>query len=322
MSLPDGYTLRPPRLADGEAVMEMMNEETRALIGMPLADLDWVTGPWTAPEADRHAYAVLINPGGAIVGYLLAESQPPHTEVFGIGVVSLAHHGRGLGAAIVEAIEQRAAGMVDRAPPGRRVVLRMGALADEPRVSALLAAHGYAEVRRYWLMRAEFAGRPAAPAPVAGIAVRPLKRGQERDVYHCMTDSFRDHWGEEETTEADWMHHHVEATDQFHPELWLLAWEGDRLAGALIARPESVQEPALGYVNQVGVRREFRRRGIGEALLRSCFTLLHARGSRGALLHVDSDSLTGADRLYERLGMIAVPQFATWEKELVPGAEG
>lgn len=105
------------------------------------------------------------------------------------------------------------------------------------------------------------------------------------------------------------------------PGLWLLAWEGDRLAGALIARPESVQEPALGYVNQVGVRREFRRRGIGEALLRSCFTLLHARGSRGALLHVDSDSLTGADRLYERLGMIAVPQFATWEKELVPGAE-
>lgn len=320
MPLPDGYTLRPPRLADGPAVMRMLNEETQALIGMPLADLDWVTGPWTAPEADRHAYAVLLDPAGAIVGYLLAESRPPHTQVFGLGVVALASHGRGLGGAIVEAIEGHAASMVDRAPPGRRVVLHMGALADEPRVSALLAGRGFTEVRRFWLMRTEFEEPPAAPTAVAGIAIRPLDRGHEREVYRCLRDAFRDHFGDEETPEAEWMHRHVDAADQFHPGLWLLAWEGDRLAGALIALPRSVQEPALGYINEVGVRREFRGRGIGEALLRTCFGRLHAGGSRGALLHVDSDSLTGADRLYERVGMTATPQFSTWEKELVPGA--
>jgi mycothiol synthase len=241
--------------------------------------------------------------------------------VFGLGVVALAYHGRGLGGAIVETIEGHAARMVDRALPGQRVVLHMGALADEPHVSALLAAHGFAEVRRFWLMRIEFAAPPAAPAVVAGVEIRPLERGQEREVYRCLHDSFRDHFGEEETPEAEWMHRHVDAADQFHPDLWLLAWKGDHLAGALIALPRSVQEPALGYINELGVRREFRGRGIGEALLRSCFGRLHAGGGRGALLHVDSDSLTGADRLYERVGMTATPQFATWEKELVPGED-
>jgi ribosomal protein S18 acetylase RimI-like enzyme len=136
-----------------------------------------------------------------------------------------------------------------------------------------------------------------------------------------MTDAFQDHWGENEMSEQEWIHLHVEAEDQFHPELWLLAWDGDALAGALMARPEAVQEPALGYVNELGVRREFRRRGIGEALLRSCFVRLHEGGSRGALLHVDSSSLTGAERLYERVGMVAIPQFSTWAKELVPGED-
>ena len=231
MPLPDGYTLRPARIADGEAVVEMLNEETEALIGMPLADLDWVTRPWTGPDADRQRYAVVVDSGGAIAGYLLAESRPPHTEVFGLGVVALGHHGRGLGAAIVETIEDHAAGMVDRAPPGRRVALHIGALADEPHVSALLRAHGYAEVRRFWLMRIEFGGPPDPPAPVAGIDIRPLERGQEREVYRCMTDAFRDHWGADEMPEAEWIHRHVEAEDQFHPELWLLAWAGSGWRG-------------------------------------------------------------------------------------------
>jgi mycothiol synthase len=45
---------------------------------------------------------------------------------------------------------------------------------------------------------------------------------------------------------------------------------------------------------------------------------LHARGCRGVALEVDTDSVTGATRLYERLGMVAEPRFSQWEKELRP----
>ena len=64
------------------------------------------------------------------------------------------------------------------------------------------------------------------------------------------------------------------------------------------------------------MRRAFRGRGLGEALLRQAFRELSARGRTGCDLHVDSDSVTGATRLYERVGMRAHPRFATWEKEL------
>jgi hypothetical protein len=35
---------------------------------------------------------------------------------------------------------------------------------------------------------------------------------------------------------------------------------------------------------------------------------------------VDAESVTGATRLYERVGMTPYPRFATWEKELRPAA--
>src|SRR5689334_5980888 len=132
MALPDGYTMRQAQLPDGPALVEMLNEEAVALIGMPLADLHWVTSPWTAPDADEHRYEVVIDPDGKIVGYLSAECRPPYNEVFGIGAVAIGHQGRGLGTAILEAIEQHAASMAGRAGAGQRVMLRMGSLAGEP----------------------------------------------------------------------------------------------------------------------------------------------------------------------------------------------
>jgi mycothiol synthase len=110
------------------------------------------------------------------------------------------------------------------------------------------------------------------------------------------------------------------AADRLFPDLWLLAWHGEDLAGALLARPTIPQGPTHGYVGSLGVRRGYRARGIGEALLRESFVRFSGRGCKGAMLHVDSDSLTGANRLYARVGMRVIPQFATWEKGLVPGA--
>ena len=111
------------------------------------------------------------------------------------------------------------------------------------------------------------------------------------------------------------MHSHV-ATDKFDPGLWLLAWHDGVLAGALVGQPQSGEDPALGYIAELGVRRPYRGRGIAEALLRTAFGRFHARGCVGVSLHVDTESITGATRVYERAGMTAQPRFARWEKEL------
>jgi mycothiol synthase len=303
-------------IEDGPAIADMVNEETVALTGVRLASVEWVTTAWTAPGArlDRD-FGVITDGEGAIAGYFMIEFEPPFTTVSVIGAVALSHHNRGIGSAIIAEVERRGR---ELAAGHENVTLRMGALAGEPRVAALLTAHGFREVRVFWSMTLRFDGPPPPPADVAGIDMRRLVPGQEREVYQCAAEAFEDHWGDGFSSEESWLHRHVDASDSFDPELWFLAWKGERLIGLLLANAEAEEDPALGYVGLLGVRREARGRGIGEALLRRSFVTFHRLGKRGAQLVVDSESSTGANRLYERVGMTAQPRFAFWDRALLP----
>ena len=150
-----------------------------------------------------------------------------------------------------------------------------------------------------------------------GIDVRPIRAEDASELYEAHREAFADHWGDGMETYEDFRHHFLDKPD-FDPDLFFVGWDGEMLAGYLAAEPQSTEDPTRGYVDVLGVRRAYRRKGLGEALLRHAFRALHARGKRGCDLHVDSASLTGATRLYARVGMTAHPRFATWEKELRP----
>jgi ribosomal protein S18 acetylase RimI-like enzyme len=295
----------------------MMNDECEALMGIRVADVDWLTGPWGDPASRPDDFAVVVDAGGDLAGYVMVESDPPYTEVFSIGAVGLPHHGRGLGSAIVAEAERRAERFLELAAPGERVVMHAGSLADEPGVAALLSARGYTQVRRFWLMRLDFEGAPQPPEPMPGIELRPMAPGEEASVYRCMAEAFRDHWGTGFPAEESWLYLHT-SKERHDPTLWWVASDRSDVVGALTARADFAEDPRLGYVSELGVLRSYRGRGIAKALLRAVFAEFHARGHVGAALHVDSESSTGATRLYESVGMAAQPRFAEWEKELRP----
>jgi ribosomal protein S18 acetylase RimI-like enzyme len=75
----------------------------------------------------------------------------------------------------------------------------------------------------------------------------------------------------------------------------------------------------MGWVDTLGVRRPWRRQGLAEALLYHSFAELRRRGLTRVGLGVDAHSLTGATRLYEKVGMRAIRDFTLFEKELRPG---
>jgi mycothiol synthase len=317
VSLPPGFRLRPTRDEDAPAVAAFVNEECAAFLGVPVLSPEQLLRDWTAPSADRdNDVAVVETESGELCGWVFVAAEKPYTEVFALGAVALSYHGRGVGAAIVAETERRARRFVALAEPTARVVVHAGALADEPRVSALLAASGYREVRRFQLMRVDFTGRPPTPVNPEGIEIRTLRPELEAArLYEAHIEAFADHWGAGEETYDDFRHHLLERPD-FDPRLWFLAWAGDELAGYAGAIEQAEEDPSRGYVSLLGVRRSYRRRGIAEALLRHAFVALHDHGKAGCDLHVDAQSLTGATRVYERVGMTAHPRFATWEKEL------
>ena len=71
----------------------------------------------------------------------------------------------------------------------------------------------------------------------------------------------------------------------------------------------------------LGVLREYRRRGIGEALLYTAFDAFYKMGKKRVGLGVDASSITGAATLYKRVGMQVAKQFDLYEKELRAGVD-
>jgi ribosomal protein S18 acetylase RimI-like enzyme len=96
---------------------------------------------------------------------------------------------------------------------------------------------------------------------------------------------------------------------------------GDEVAAVALCRARAHEDPEMGFVNTLGVRRPWRRQGLGLALLHHAFGEFYRRGQKRVGLGVDASNLTGATRLYERAGMHVARQFDLYEKEVRPGKE-
>src|SRR5229473_1962879 len=141
-------------------------------------------------------------------------------------------------------------------------------------------------------------------------------REDERSVFETDEEAFRDHWGHLPMQFDVWEHWTVKRED-FDPALWFLAFDGNQPAGICLCQSEKDS----GWVDTLAVRRPWRRKGLGMALLLHSFGEFYRRGVHKVGLNVDSQNLTGATRLYERAGMHVARQYNTYEKELRPGVE-
>ena len=183
-----------------------------------------------------------------------------------------------------------------------------------PRVASCLERRGYRPIRRFFRMRVDLDAPPPEPEWPPGIVVRALEPGEERAVFEAAEDAFSDHWEWERGSFEGWAHFMVEGPD-FDPSLWLVALAGDEIAAVCICRLAAGSQE-LGWVRELAVRRSWRRRGLGTALLHASFSLFWDRGIRSVGLGVDGENTTGAVRIYERAGMRVVHHFDAYEKEL------
>jgi ribosomal protein S18 acetylase RimI-like enzyme len=102
------------------------------------------------------------------------------------------------------------------------------------------------------------------------------------------------------------------------PSLWFLAQKGDQMVGTVLCR---AREDGSGWVGYLTVLRPWRKLGLGSALLQQAFAVFSQRDIRRIGLGVDGQSLTGAQRLYERAGMRVIMRIGRYEKELRQGRD-
>jgi len=174
---------------------------------------------------------------------------------------------------------------------------------------------GFGLIRHSYRMHIDLADVDEEPVWPEGLEVRSFRPGDEQLFYEVHQEAFEDHWAHEVKSPYDeWAHWFLEPP-MYDPELWFVAEEAGEPAGIALDYVRTEGSP-IGWIQILAVRRPWRRRGLGRALLLHAFRAFRARGLERAGLGVDASSLTGATRLYESVGMRVSYRFDIYEREL------
>jgi ribosomal protein S18 acetylase RimI-like enzyme len=223
------------------------------------------------------------------------------------GFVHPDFRGRGLGTAIVQATEVRA-----RERGARK--LDNGILATDRAAAALLEANGYRDVRHYYVMTIELEEPPPEPEWPEGLEPRAFELEHAHTFWAADDEAFQDEEDYESEPFEEFVARRLESP-RFNGQLWTAVWDGDEIAATLIAG----KRLGAGWIGGLGVRRPWRRRGLGRALLLRAFGQFYERGERRVSLNVHTENPTGATRLYERVGMRVEREEVLYRKELRGG---
>jgi GNAT superfamily N-acetyltransferase len=278
--------VRPPLEENLPAVLELVNEHAPEPF-----DAAAIRQEWSAPRVELERDARIED--GA---YVLVESLDDAR-------VWLQVHGRP-SRELLDWAEARASEM------GSRVF--SGAWSPATHLLEGLEARGFRHVCSLQRMLIDLAEPVSEARWPPGIAVRTLEHGDEQTFYEVHQESFEDSWEPVRESYEEWSHWLL-GPSTFAPDLWFLAHEDGEPAGIAICHQHRSRAD-LGWVNILGVRRAWRRRGLGRALLLHAFEEFRRRGMVVAGLGVDAESVTGAHRLYQEVGMRVAARFDIYEK--------
>jgi len=317
------YSLEPPKPEPLEELVALYGAYAHAVCGRPLEDADDLAERISAPGLDLSKDARACYADGDLVAWVQVSGSAPYTQLDLWGAVHPEHAGRGIGTRLVQWALERADQLSRRVPAGKRVVLRSELVGADPRAVPLFEGLGFRVVRHYQELILRLVGPPASPAFPVGISVRTYRRGDDlRAICWANRQAFRDHWGYVERPFEDSLARFqamVQAPG-FRPEDWFIAYDGDKVVGMALCRNSMPEDPHMAWVDSLCVRRHWRRRGIGLALLQHAIHAFYVRGKTSIALGVDTQSLTGATRLYEKAGMEPYQVFHVVESVIRPGA--
>ena len=290
--------LRPPRAEDAPSIAALFNADAVALGVPPDVTAEQIATWWIGPTIDAAIDVVVAEVDRRIVGYgdLFVRGDDVRLDIAGAEAEET----------LLDELERRAGG---------RGAYTHVVLHDGDPFRGFLEQRGYRAVRASYDMEIPLDDSLAPPAWPASVEPRAARPGDERAFYRVQEDAFADHWGYAPRGYEEWAHLYG-SLRPFDPELWLIAEDAGEPAGIAICEGGREGDERTGWVHVLAVRRPWRGRGLGSALLRWSFVALRGRGLERAALGVDAENTTGAVRLYERAGMQVTHRFEHWQRPL------
>jgi mycothiol synthase len=306
----NGIKIRNYRAADLPRLVDLINEADRVDQLERATTLEEQAFEMEWPNYDPETNCFLAWSNGDLVGYadvfLREGSGDTGSTFYTDGIVHPEWRHQGVGHRLMESLYHRAQERMAEIDEGP-VSFRASARDVEADRQALFESLGMERVRYFVnLARPIDNGLPPVAVP-DGYRLRGFE--PERDLeeaWQVINRAFQDHWGFADVPFEEFRHQVDEP--HFRAELWLLAEEaaGGQVVGLSLNKidPDWIAQTGRqeGYVDTLGVVREHRQRGLGTALLAQSLHMLRQAGMEAAHLHADAENLTGAMRLYERLG--------------------
>jgi mycothiol synthase len=315
--LPQGYLVRPPLITDLEAMYALGRAHQLATYGEVDLTLEDLRTFCATPTFDlREQVRLVFEPAGHLIAVAYFEQQAQIRYSITLDILP-GHEDGSVRTYLMHLGEAWARQEMGKAPPQARTFLRVWvSIQDVPALAWLKAARDFVEVRRFWEMQITLPQTPPAACWPRGVYLRPFEPVRDsRAVFEADEAFFRDHWGSLPQEYRTWRHWMVERAD-FDPALWFVAYAGEDIVGISLCK-----DGEKGWVDTLGVARAWRGKGLGLALLQHSFSEFSGRGRSRVGLGVDSQSLTGAPRLYERAGMHIAQENVLYEKELRAGID-
>jgi mycothiol synthase len=309
-ALPSGFQVRPATPDDLEAVFDVVRAQEISDYDESAISLDEMRASWQA-QLPR-MWVVLAADGqvaacGEITTYLSAPVSALLVWVLPV------YQGCGIGTALLRLLESWE--QEQRAAAGQQASWSFFTQVGGRNTSArrVLEKSGYTCSSIFQIMELTMREPPPVPAVSDGIEVRPFVVGQdEQAVYAADEEAFIDERGKTPRSFEVWSRRLGMDTPRFDPALWFVAWDGDKIAGTSMSEVIAGQR---GEIMHVGVRRPWRRRGLGRVLTLCALNELYRRGIHTVRLNVDAASLTNAHLLYARLGFRVINSYCNFEKQ-------
>ncbi len=318
MIVREQFTVRPCQPGDYPAMAALANAAHRAVGDERLVTIDDLRREFESPGFNAAEGSFILEAQGQMIGFAEMDFDTGIHVIWADGSIHPDYWGRGIGTELVHLTEARAREWVERAdlPPDQPIAIQRHTIDLNHAAIRLFEAEGYHYIRTFYQMRMELDQPVDAPPLPSGIVLRPFDKARDAHaVYQTHMDTFADHWGFEPQTFEMWTHNILNRPNNDY-SLWLVAWDGDEIAGICLNRPYGIADPDMGWVWELGVRRRWRKHGLGSALLGHSLALMQQRGYRRAGLGVDAASLTNAVALYERAGMHVHLRLVVYRKML------
>jgi ribosomal protein S18 acetylase RimI-like enzyme len=307
--LPGGLVFRTPLPQDAVAVARLVNESLLREIGMADLDPAALESEWRRLGRLDHL-AVVQGGDDQIAGYLTTEIDENRPHMYFEGFTAEAFLGQGIGNALIEEAEARAVALAKRL----QEPVPLETDVNDDRVRDLLDKRGFEMTGGSFPMFMDLHDPAPAPHWPEGVALRPYVQGDDdHEFFDVLARGFE---LDPSFTPESWLER--KSLPDFSPDLWWFAQAAEGPVAALECRAQWHAQTDTGWIKNIAVLSEWRRRGVGRALLFHAFGRFRELGRTRAVLGVEAENPTQAKDFYERIGMYAGSEGTDHRKIITP----